>query len=124
MTKNLKGTDKVLNLKEIEVVEIDTLNSSFCSGRVNTREKSPAFKLEYHLLISPGSHETPNKPRLLSRGKNPKGFVIFKIDCETEKGYCEDPDFTGTMKVLDVKKDKKESNIYTLKIKFVKDENE
>ena len=79
MTKNLKGTDKVLNLKEIEVVEIDTLNSSFCSGRVNTREKSPAFKLEYHLLISPGSHKTPNKPRLLSRGKNPKGFVILSF---------------------------------------------
>jgi len=49
-------------------------------GVVNTREKSPAFKLEYHLLISPGSHKTPNKPRLLSRGKNPKGFVIFQDD--------------------------------------------
>src|SRR3989338_1165096 len=43
---------------------------------INTREKSPAFKLEYHLSISPGSHKTTNKPRLLSRGKNPKGFVI------------------------------------------------
>ena len=44
---------------------------------INTREKSPAFKLEYHLSISPGSHKTTNKPRLLSRGKNPKGFVIL-----------------------------------------------
>ena len=46
---------------------------------LNTREKSPAFKLEYHLSISPGSHKTTNKPRLLSRGKNPKGFVMYKI---------------------------------------------
>ena len=80
MTKSLKGTDKILNLKEINIVEIDNQSSSSCSGRVN-----------------------------------------FIIDCETEKGYCEDPDFTGTMKVLDVKKDDKEPNVYTLKIKLVQD---
>jgi len=52
----------------------------FCVAKnfVDTREKSPAFKLEYHLSISPGSHKTTNKPRLLSRGKNPKGFVIYQ----------------------------------------------
>lgn len=83
MTNKLEGTDKILNLKEINIVEIDNQSSSSCSGRVN-----------------------------------------FIIDCETEKGYCEDPDFTGIMKVLDVKKDDKGSNVYTLKIKFVPDKEE
>lgn len=36
---------------------------------MNTRDKSPAFKLEYILSISPGPHKT----------MNPKGFVIIKI---------------------------------------------
>lgn len=80
MTKNLKGTDKILNLKEINIMEIDSQSSSTCSGK-----------------------------------------VFFSIDCETEKGHCEDPDFTGTMKVLDVKKNDKEPNAYTLKIKLVQD---
>lgn len=80
MTKNLKGTDKILNLKEIDILDPDSQSSSMCSGKVN-----------------------------------------FTINCETEKGYCEDPDFTGTMKVLDVKKNNKDSNVYTLKIKFVQD---
>lgn len=79
MTKSLKGTDKILNLKEINIVDVDSQSSSSCSSR-----------------------------------------VIFNIDCETEKGYCEDPDFTGRMEVLDAKKDDKESNVYTLKVKFVK----
>ena len=78
MTKNLKGTDKILNLKEIDISDIDTFSSSSCSGRVS-----------------------------------------FNIDCETEKGYCEDPDFTGRMEVLEVKKDDKKPEVYTLKIKFV-----
>lgn len=77
------GTDKILNLKEINIVDVDNQSSSSCSSR-----------------------------------------VIFNIDCETKKGYCEDPDFTGRMEVLDVKKDNKESNVYTLKVKFVKDEEE
>src|SRR3990167_11385735 len=57
---------------------------------INTREKSPAFKLEYHLSISPGSHKTTNKPRLLSRGKNPKGFVIYAAFSNglTGQSYC------------------------------------
>ena len=80
MTKKLEGTDKILNLKEIDIMEITTFNSSFCSGKVS-----------------------------------------FAINCETEKGYCEDPDFTGKMEVLDVKKDDKEPSAYTLKIKFVQD---
>ncbi len=83
MTKNLKGTDKILNLKEINIVDVDNHSSSSCSSR-----------------------------------------VIFNIDCETEKGYCEDPDFTGKMEVLESKKDGKESNVYTLKIKFVQDKKE
>ena len=118
MTKNLKGTDKILNLKEIDIIDIDSYSSSSCSGRVN-----------------------------------------FTIDCETEKGYCEDPDFTGKMEVLDiktlanppslssemgvlnvlknsstlytlaqsswqVKKDDKKPNVYILKIKFVEDKEE
>ncbi len=79
MTKNLKGTDKILNLKEINILNIDICSSSSCSGRVS-----------------------------------------FNIDCETEKGYCEDPDFTGRMEILEVKKDNKKSNVYSLKIKFVR----
>ena len=83
MTKNLKGTDKILNLKDINIADIDSHSSSSCSGRVN-----------------------------------------FNIDCETEKGYCEDPDFTGKMEVLESKKDDKDPNVYTLKIKFVQDKKE
>jgi len=80
MTKNLKGTDKILNLKEIDIVDIDSYSSSSCSGK-----------------------------------------VCFTIDCETEKGYCEDPDFTGKMEILEVKKDNDKPDVYTLKIKFIKD---
>jgi len=79
MTKDLKGTDKILNLKEIDIIDIKSYGSSSCSGHVS-----------------------------------------FTIDCETEKGYCEDPDFTGKMEVLEVEKDDKEPNVYTLKIKFIK----
>ncbi|MBU0958730.1 MAG: hypothetical protein KKB31_02165 [Nanoarchaeota archaeon] len=78
MIKKLKGADKLLNLKEIEILDPDSQSSSSCSGRVN-----------------------------------------FNIECETEKGYCEDPDFTGKMEVLESKKDDKEPNVYILKIKFV-----
>ena len=80
MTKDLEGTDKILNLKEIDIIDLDSHSSSSCSGRVS-----------------------------------------FTIDCETEKGYCEDPDFTGKMEILEVKKDDKKPNVYTLKIKFIKD---
>jgi len=56
------GSDRITALQEI----------------LNTREKSPTFKLEYNLSISPGSHKTTNKPRLKSRGKNQKGFVMLE----------------------------------------------
>lgn len=78
MTKDLEGTDKILNLKEIDIIDINSYGSSSCSGH-----------------------------------------VCFTIDCETEKGYCEDPNFTGKMEVLEVEKDDKEPNVYTLKIKFI-----
>ena len=80
MTKDLKGTDKILNLKEIDIIDIDSYGSSSCSGK-----------------------------------------VCFTIDCETEKGYCEDPDFTGKMEILETKKDNDKPDVYTLKIKFIKD---
>ena len=83
MTKKLEGTDIILNLKEIDILDPDSQSSSMCSGKVS-----------------------------------------FTINCETEKGYCEDPDFTGKMEVLESKKDGKEPNVYTLKIKFVQDKKE
>jgi len=35
MTKNLKGTDKILNLKEIDIIDIDSYGSSSCSGKIS-----------------------------------------------------------------------------------------
>lgn len=77
--KSLEDGDKILNLKEIDIVDIDSFSSSSCSGRVN-----------------------------------------FYIDCETEHGYCEDPNFTGKIEVLKIKKEK--DKIYNLKIKFTKED--
>jgi len=48
-------------------------------------------------------------------------FAKFSNDCETEKGYCEDPDFTGKIEVLEVKKDNENPNVHLLKIKFIED---
>lgn len=48
------------------------------------------------------------------------GSVGFYIDCQTEHGYTEDPNFTGKMKVLEVKKSSKKG-VYILKIKFEKE---
>ena len=79
-TKHLKGTDILLNLKEISIAAIDSYSSSGCSGRVS-----------------------------------------FSIDCETPQGYCEDPDFTGKLLILTVKKEL-QKGIYTLKVKFVREE--
>lgn len=79
MMKYLKGSDIILNLKEIVVHMLDSYSSSSCSGGVS-----------------------------------------FNIDCETRQGYCEDPDFTGTMEILEVEKKKDEENVYTLKIRFIR----
>jgi len=83
MVKNLKGTDKILNLKRVQIIDIDSFNSSSCSGPVR-----------------------------------------FEIDCETKHGYCEDPNFSGRIEILETKKEKAKRNIYTLKIKFIPDDEE
>lgn len=80
--KDLKGPDIILNLKEINIVDIDTFNSSGCAGRVR-----------------------------------------FEIECQTEQGYCEDPNFLGKIKILDAKKSK-EKNTYLLKVRFDKEEDD
>jgi len=49
------------------------------------------------------------------------GNASFCIDCSTQHGYCEDPNFSGTIKILDIKKDKLR-NTYSLKIKFDKEQ--
>ena len=43
------------------------------------------------------------------------GSAFFYFECETKHGYMEDPDITGTIKVLDVQKKK---GHYLLKVKF------
>jgi len=80
--EDLKGPDILLNLKEINIVDIDSFNSSGCAGRVR-----------------------------------------LEIECQTEYGYCEDPNFLGKIKILDAKKSK-EKNTYLLKIRFDKEEDE
>lgn len=80
--KNLKGSDIILNLKRIDIINIDTFSSSHCGGR-----------------------------------------VYFDVECETKYGYCEDPDFTGKIKVLSVHKDK-QKGVYHLKIKFIKEKSD
>lgn len=74
--KYLKGSDIILNLKKIKIMDIDSFSSSSCSGK-----------------------------------------VCFDIECQTKHGYCEDPNFLGEMKVLDVKKCR-EKNTYYLKVRF------
>lgn len=78
IAKNLEGSDKILNLKEIHIIDINSFNSSSCSGPVR-----------------------------------------FYIDCSTKHGYCEDPNFTERIKILETKK---EDNVYTLKIRFIPEE--
>ena len=46
------------------------------------------------------------------------GPVYFVFDCHGKYGYMEDPDMTGEIKVLSVKKEK---GCYLLKVKFNKD---
>ena len=51
------------------------------------------------------------------------GRVNFHINCQTEHGYCEDPKFLGTIKILNASKCD-EKDVYLLKIKFEKEEDE
>lgn len=78
--KSLKGTDVILNLEEVDVINIDSFSSSTCSGRVS-----------------------------------------FIIQCQTKHGYCEDPDFSGEINILETKKCK-EKGVYLLKVKFEKED--
>ncbi len=80
--KNLKESDIILNLKEINVVDIDSFSSSGCAGRAR-----------------------------------------FEIECQTEQGYCEDPNFLGKIKILDAQKGK-EKNTYLLKVRFDREEDD
>ena len=51
------------------------------------------------------------------------GGVSFDIQCQTEHGYCEDPEFTGKIKILETKKCK-EKGVYLLKVKYEEEEKE
>ena len=46
------------------------------------------------------------------------GPVYFEFECDTKAGYMEDPDVTGEIKVLSVKKEK---GCYLLEVKFKRD---
>lgn len=47
------------------------------------------------------------------------GRASFNFECSTDKGYCEDPNMTGKIAILDSKKDSEEG-VYHLKVKFEK----
>jgi len=47
------------------------------------------------------------------------GPVYFDFECDSKAGYMEDPDMTGEIKVLSVKKEK---GCYLLKAKFKRDQ--
>ena len=78
ISKDLKGSDIILNLKKIEVYGCDSRSSSTCCGSTG-----------------------------------------FYFECGTKAGYMEDPEMTGEMKVLSVKKEK---GCYLLKVRFKKGE--
>lgn len=78
--RDLKGSDILLNLKRIDIHNINAYSSSTCSGPTE-----------------------------------------FYFECETKHGYIEDPDLTGTIKVLDVLKKK---GYYILKVKFKKEKHD
>jgi len=46
---------------------------------MNTREKSPALKLEFVLSISPGSHKTPKQTSAFKPRLKPEGFCDVKM---------------------------------------------
>ena len=49
------------------------------------------------------------------------GPTSFYINTSTKHGYCEDPNFSGKIKILETKKGKGQ-RVYTLKVKFEKEE--
>lgn len=51
------------------------------------------------------------------------GRVSFHINCQTEHGYCEDPRFLGKIKILKANKCD-EKDVYLLKVKFEKEEDD
>jgi hypothetical protein len=51
------------------------------------------------------------------------GRVSFYINCQTEHGYCEDPRFLGKIKILKANKCD-EKDVYLLKVKFEKEEDD
>ena len=51
------------------------------------------------------------------------GRVSFEIDCQTKHGYCEDPRFLGKIKILEANKCD-EKDVYLLKVKFEKEEDD
>ena len=71
--RTLKGSDILLNLREI-VVYCNHYSSSCCGGGAD-----------------------------------------FYFDCDTKHGYMEDPNMSGTIKVIESKKVK---NAYLLKVRF------
>lgn len=74
--KHLKGSDIILNLKEMSIGGLDSFSSSTFSAP-----------------------------------------VFFSIECGTKQGYCEDPNFSGKMKVLEVRK-AKTRDTHVLRIRF------
>ena len=64
---------------------ISGINSQYCllvrniisKNHVNTREKSPVFKLELIITISPGSPQIQNKLHTLVWSTNPKDLVML-----------------------------------------------
>jgi hypothetical protein len=51
------------------------------------------------------------------------GKVSFYINCQTEHGYCEDPRFLGKIKILKANKCD-EKDVYLLKVKFEKEDDD
>lgn len=48
------------------------------------------------------------------------GNAGFYIDCSTEHGYCEDPRFSGVIRILSIKKSRLR-NTYVMRIRFDKE---
>ena len=51
------------------------------------------------------------------------GRAFFYFECSTDNGYCEDPDMTGKITILNSKKDS-EDGVFILKVKFDKEVSE
>ena len=51
------------------------------------------------------------------------GPTSFYINTSTKHGYCGDPNFSGKIKILETKKEKGRG-VYTLKVKFEKEEDD